>query len=67
MPVYSVQIVAEFYKDYEIEASNEYEARDEALEKFNLDVSNDWDSFHIEAVKELTEWALLFQMILALL
>jgi len=55
MPVYSVQIVAEFYKDYEIEASNEYEARDEALEKFNLDVSNDWDSFHIEAVKELTE------------
>lgn len=49
MTSYYVQVTAEFYKGYSVEADSEEEANEIAKEKFEYDYSSDWDSIELKA------------------
>ena len=46
---YYVQVTAEFYKGYTVEADSEDGAKEIAMENFNYDVSSEWDSLETKA------------------
>ena len=49
MALYYVQVIAEYYKGYTVEAESEQEARDIAKENFEYDHSSGWDSLELNA------------------
>lgn len=49
MTKYYVQVTAEYYKGYTVEAESEEEAQDIAEENFNYDHSSGWDSLELSA------------------
>ena len=49
MATYYVQVTAEFYKGYSVEAGSEEEANEIAKEKFEYDYSSEWDSLELKA------------------
>ena len=48
MSSYCVQVSADFYKDYSVEADSEDEAMEIAKEKFEYDYSSGWDSLDMK-------------------
>ena len=46
---YYVQVTAEFYKGYPVEAGSEEEAKGIARENFEYDYSSGWDSLELKA------------------
>ena len=49
MATYYVQVTAEFYKGYSVEADSEEEAKDIASENFEYDYSSEWDRLKLKA------------------
>ena len=49
MPSYYVQVNADFYKQYSVEADSEEEALEIAKENFECDYSSGWDSLDMKA------------------
>ena len=49
MATYYVQVTAEFYKGYSVEADSEEEAKGIARENFEYDYSSGWDSLELKA------------------
>ena len=49
MPTYYVQVNADFYKGYSVEADNEEQAMEIAKENFEYDYSSYWDSLEVKA------------------
>lgn len=49
MTRYYVQVNAEFYKGYSVEADSEEEANEIAKENFEYDYSSGWDSLDLKA------------------
>ena len=49
MASYYVQVTAEFYKGYSVEADSEEEAKDITRENFEHDYSSKWDSLDMKA------------------
>ena len=49
MSEYYVQVTAEYYKGYIVEADSEEEAVEIAKENFEYDYSSDWNSLDAEA------------------
>ena len=49
MSSYYVQVNADFYKGYSVEADSEEEALEIAKENFEYDYSSDWDSLDMKA------------------
>ena len=49
MTTYYVQVTAEFYKGYSVEADSEEEAKDIARENFEYDYSSKWDRPKLKA------------------
>ena len=49
MSLYYVQVTAEFYKGYSVEADSEEEANEIAKENFEYDYSSEWDSLELNA------------------
>ena len=49
MPSYYVQVNADFYKGYAVEADSEDEAMEIAKENFEYDYSSDWDNLEVKA------------------
>ena len=49
MASYYVQVTADFYKGYSVEADSEEEAKDIAIENFEYDYSSGWDSLELKA------------------
>lgn len=45
---YNVQITAEYYRDYVIEADSKEEAGKQAVENFNYEETSDWDSIEVK-------------------
>jgi hypothetical protein len=49
MATYYVQVTAEFYKGYSVEADSEEQAEDIAKENFEYDYSSGWSSLELKA------------------
>jgi hypothetical protein len=49
MTTYHVQVTADFYKGYSVEADSEEQAKDIARENFEYDYSSGWDSLDMKA------------------
>ena len=49
VPSYYVQVNADFYKGYSVEADSEEEALEIAKENFEYDYSSGWDSLDMKA------------------
>ena len=49
MSSYYVQVNADFYKGYSVEAGSEEEAMEIAKESFEYDYSGNWDSLDMKA------------------
>ena len=49
MASYYVQVTAEFYKGYSVEADSEEEALEIAKDNFEYDYSSGWDSLDMKA------------------
>lgn len=49
MTTYEVNVTAEYYKHYTVEAESEYEANEIAMSMFNEEHDNDWDSLTANA------------------
>ena len=53
MSTFIVDVVAEFYKTYSVEASSQEEAEELAMEAFNYECSSDWDTFYATNITEM--------------
>ena len=49
MTTYYVQVTADFYKGYSVEADSEEEALEIARDNFEYDYSSGWDSLDMKA------------------
>ena len=49
MTEYYVQVTAEYYKGYTVEAESEEEAMEIAKDNFEYDYSSGWDSLDVKA------------------
>lgn len=55
MPKFIVEVSTRAYYEYEIEAENEEQAEEEAINRANMDIDDEWLDWDIDYISEVVE------------